>query len=136
MVTIQKDGKFLTVTMGAYKTLFKSMGFAIVSPEESRVPSYEPGNDITPSDDYDGVEDDLEPPEDDFNDPGNDTDEDEESEDDEEEPEDELDETPLSEMNFEELKTYAKRLGVNIRGMNSKKELRAAISEHLRDGDS
>lgn len=121
MVTIERAGHVLTVTQGAFKALYKPMGYVIVGTEGE--PEASPVHDevTTPPADEDGSEDDQTSEEDEVQDDGEDTDEDQDDED--------LEEKPLSEMNFKELKTYAKRRGINVNGMSSKKEVREAILE-------
>lgn len=121
MVTIQRAGHVLTVSKGAFKTLYRPMGYVIVGDEGEPEASPAPGKEITPPDTGDGSEDDLSSGEDEVQDDGEDTDEDQDDED--------LEEKPLSEMNFKELKAYAKRRGINVNGMSSKKEVREAILE-------
>lgn len=44
-----------------------------------------------------------------------------------------LEEKPLSDMNFKELRDYAAHLGIDITGMVNKKEVRTAIIECIRN---
>lgn len=44
-----------------------------------------------------------------------------------------LEEKPLSDMNFKELKDYAAHLGIDTTGMINKKEVRTAIIEYIRN---
>ena len=120
MVTIQRAGHVLTVSKGAFKTLYKPMGYVIVGDEGEPEASPAPGKEITPPDTGDGSEDYLSSGEDESD--GADADPDDEEDAD-------LEEKPLSEMNFKELKAYAKRRGINTNGMSSKKEVRDAILE-------
>ena len=120
MVTIQRAGHVLTVSKGAFKTLYKPMGYVIVGDEGEPEASPAPGKEITLPDTGDGSEDDLSSGEDESD--GADADPDDEEDAD-------LEEKPLSEMNFKELKAYAKRRGINTNGMSSKKEVRDAILE-------
>lgn len=121
MVTIERAGHVLTVTQGAFKALYRPMGYVIVGAEGGPETSPVPDEVITPPADEDGSEDDQTSEEDEVQDDGEDTDEDQDDED--------LEEKPLSEMNFKELKAYAKRRGINVNGMSSKKEVREAILE-------
>lgn len=121
MVTIERAGHVLTVTQGAFKALYKPMGYVIVGTEGEPEASPVPDEVTTPPVDEDGSEDDQTSEEDEVQDDGEDTDEDQDDED--------LEERPLSEMNFKELKAYAKRRGINVNGMSSKKEVREAILE-------
>lgn len=121
MVTIERAGHVLTVTQGAFKALYKPMGYVIVGAEGGPEASPVPDGVTTHPADEDGSEDDQTSEEDEVQDDGEDTDEDQDDED--------LEEKPLSEMNFKELKAYAKRRGINVNGMSSKKEVREAILE-------
>ena len=121
MVTIERAGHVLTVTQGAFKALYKPMGYVIVGTEGEPEASPVPAEVTTPPVDEDGSEADQTSEEDEVQDDGEDTDEDQDDED--------LEEKPLSEMNFKELKAYAKRRGINVNGMSSKKEVREAILE-------
>lgn len=121
MVTIERAGHVLTVTQGAFKALYRPMGYVIVGTEGEPKASPGPDEVTTPPTDEDGSEDDQTSEEDEVQDDGEDTDEDQDDED--------LEEKPLSEMNFKELKAYAKRRGINVNGMSSKKEVREAILE-------
>ena len=103
MVTIQRAGHVLTVSKGAFKTLYKPMGYVIVGDEGEPEASPAPGKEITPPDTGDGSEDYLSSGEDESD--GADADPDDEEDAD-------LEEKPLSEMNFKELKAYAKRRGI------------------------
>lgn len=119
MVKIEKAGHTLTVTRGAFNALYRPLGYVIVGTEGEPEASPVPNEVTTPPADDTGYEDDQSSVEDE------DTDADEEQDDEEED----LDEKPLSEMNFKELKAYAKRRGINTNGMSSKKEVREAILE-------
>ena len=121
MVTIERAGHVLTVTQGAFKALYRPMGYVIVGTEGEPEASQVPDGVTTPPVDEDGSEDDQTSEEDEVQDDGEDTDEDQDDED--------LEEKPLSEMNFKELKAYAKRRGINVNGMSSKREVREAILE-------
>lgn len=125
MVTIERAGHTLTVSMGAFKALYRPIGYTIVGSEEASDASSVPGGVTTTPDTETGlegpenvVEDDSQP-DDEPVDAEDDTEEDTEDED--------LDEKPLSEMNFKELKAYAAKRGINTNGMSSKKEVRNAI---------
>lgn len=122
MVIIQRAGHVLTVSKGAFKTLYKPMGYVIVGDEGEPEASPAPGKEITPPDTVDGSEDDLSSSEDESEDESDGADADLDDEEDAD-----LEEKPLSEMNFKELKAYAKRRGINTNGMSSKKEVRDAI---------
>lgn len=47
----------------------------------------------------------------------------------------ELEETPLEDMSFEQLKTYAKHLGINANGFKSRTQLIKIIEEAQEDDD-
>lgn len=119
MVKIERAGHTLTVTRGAFNTLYRPLGYVIVGTEGE--PEASPISDeaITPPVDDAGSEDDQ----------GSIEDEDNEADEEQDDEEEDLDEKPLSEMNFKELKAYAKRRGINTNGMSSKKEVREAILE-------
>ena len=121
MVTIERAGHVLTVTQGAFKALYRPMGYVIVGTKGEPEASPSPDEVTTPPADEDGSEDDQTSEEDEVQDDDEDTDENQDDED--------LEEKPLSEMNFKELKSYAKRQGINVNGMSSKKEVREAILE-------
>ena len=128
MVTIKRADHILTVSKGAFKNLYKPMGYVIVGDEGEPEASTSPDKEITPPYADKGSEDDLSSDEDESAD---DADEDDANADAEEE---DLEEKPLSEMNFKELKAYAKRRGINANGMSSKKEIRDAILEAEEEG--
>lgn len=107
MVTIKRGEHTLVVTMGAYKSLYKSMGYVLTGAREDSRSSSAPVR-VTTDPDYD--EDCVSEPESY-----------------EEEVNDDMEEKPLSEMSFKELKDYADRLGINTNGVSSKKEIRMAI---------
>lgn len=117
MVTIERAGHVLIVTQGAFKALYRPMGYVIVGTEGEPEASPGPDEVTTPPADEDVSEDDSS------------SEEDENSDEDEDQDDEDLEEKPLSEMNFKELKAYAKRRGINVNGMSSKKEVREAILE-------
>lgn len=120
MVRIKRGGHELTVTVGAFKRLYQPMGYSIVmGTEGGHTASPAPDEVVTPPEDETPDEDDSE------------SEEEEVSEDaeDEDEAEDELEEKPIGEMSFKELKEYASRHGINVNGMTSKQEVRRAIRD-------
>lgn len=117
MVHIKKGAHTALVSMGAFKNLYESMGYVIVRAGEADTAPFAPDKGVTPVDAKKPVTDVPEASEDAV-DSYVDEDGDEE---------DELEEKPLSEMNFRELKTYASRLGLNVNGVNSKRELKTLI---------
>ncbi len=117
MVHIKKGAHAALVSMGAFKNLYEPMGYVIVRAGEAATAPLSPDKGVTPVDAKKPVTDVPEASEDAV-DSYVDEDGDEE---------DELEEKPLSEMNFRELKTYASRLGLNVNGVNSKRELKTLI---------
>lgn len=117
MVYIKKGAHTALVSMGAFKNLYEPMGYVIVRAGEADTAPLAPDKGVTPVDAKKPVTDAPEVTEDAV-DSYVDEDGDEE---------DELEEKPLSEMNFRELKTYASRLGLNVNGVNSKRELKTLI---------
>lgn len=117
MVHIKKGAHAILVSMGAFKNLYEPMGYVIVRAGEAATAPLAPDKGVTPVDAKKPVTDAPEATEDavdSYVDEGGDE-------------EDELEEKPLSEMNFRELKTYASRLGLNVNGVNSKRELKTLI---------
>lgn len=117
MVHIKKGAHTALVSMGAFKNLYEPMGYVIVRAGEATTAPLAPDKGVTPVDAKKPATDVPEASEDAV-DSYVDEDGDEE---------DELEEKPLSEMNFRELKTYASRLGLNVNGVNSKRELKTLI---------
>lgn len=111
----------LSVTSGAYKDVYALQGFQIVTSRATETPQIEPetqgGNlpEVTPED---VSEDKSDAPEDTLA---------------SETPEavTDLSEIPLGEMNSEQLRAYAKELGVDLKGMTSKKAVREKIKAAL-----
>ena len=119
MITITNGQMTLTVPNSAFQSLYKDSGFHPLEDEEHIV---------APADTFPTFED--ETPEEDVLD--EETEDPEEYGDDEveEEPID-LSEIPLSEMDFYQLSDYADQLGLDHRGIRSKKELRALIKNNI-----
>lgn len=122
MMKITNGVDVITVTEGAYKGIFKAQGFFPVENTQEKAPVSVEATEIT------AVASEV--------DPGEVTTEGEtqQSEDknlvSESEPEDEsedLSEIPLSEMTNRQLTAYAHQLGVDIKGLKSKKEVIARI---------
>lgn len=107
MITITNGRDTLTVTQGAYKDIFKAQGFIPVSAEAPKMPPSEP--DESPRSLPEVTEEDI--TESKFEQVNDDSESDEEN----------LSEIPLSEMTPDQLKAYATQLGVDIRGIKSKK---------------
>lgn len=116
MVHIKKGAHTALVSMGAFKNLYEPMGYVIVRAGEAATAPLAPDKGVTPVDAKKPATDAPEATEDVVDSDDEDGDE-----------EDELEEKPLSEMNFRELKTYASRLGLNVNGVNSKRELKMLI---------
>ena len=119
MITITNGQMTLTVPNSAYQTIYKASGFHPLEDEESVVApadTFPTFGDKTPRKDI-SIEE---------------TEDSEEYGDDkaEEEPID-LSEIPLSEMDFYQLSDYADQLGLDHRGIRSKKELRALIKNNI-----
>lgn len=117
MVHIKKGAHTALVSMGAFKNLYEPIGYVIVRAGEAATAPLAPDKGVTPVDAKKPVTDAPEATE---NAVDSYVDEDGDEE-------DELEEKPLSEMNFRELKTYASRLGLNVNGVNSKRELKTLI---------
>lgn len=101
MVTIEKRGKTLVVTKGAYTQFYRSLGYSIVGGEGAHnAPSFRNVENTHSSDEVDTYDEDSD---------GYD------------------EEKPLSEMSFRELKAYADKLGIGTNGVSSKNELRRLI---------
>lgn len=130
MVTIKKGSKVYTVTKGVYKNSFRKQGYKIVDEEiKPKTPLDLKGEIDVGADEEDEDLDSKNSPEDeDFDE----TEDESDDEFDEDESEDEdLSEKPLSKMNTDELKAYAKQLGVDVSECTTKKEMKEAIKEAL-----
>lgn len=125
MVTIHKEGLTRTVPMGAYVSQYASLGWSI-SPnkplngvEGTNTPLAHKkslNNDLTTSEsDHEQVD---EP----------DTEELEEEDVEYVDPED-LKEKPLNELDYEELRILAEYLGINLRGLKNKRDVKQAIED-------
>ena len=121
MITIVKGGTILRVSRGAFRAIYKPLGFAELSQSKMRedaevindppeLPSDVSG-DISQQISVDNHEDMPEDPED-------------------EAEEGEFD-TPLGEMTFTQLCAYAEHLNLEYDGIRSKKELRDLIRQNL-----
>ena len=116
MVKIRKGSHILTVTNGAFKNLYASMGYLVVENMGGSSVPPSPDRASNAPEGENGFEDEPEDSE-----PEEPTDYDNED--------DELEEKPLSEMSFKELKQFASRHGINVNGMASKQEVRRAIRD-------
>ncbi len=121
MIKITNGQMTLTVPNSAFLTIYKASGFHTVestTDSESPIDSYTsvtenaPGEEIIPEETEDIEESDAE-----------ETEYMEETVD--------LSEIPLSEMDFYQLSDYADQLGLDHRGIRSKKELRALIRNNI-----
>lgn len=120
MITITNGQITLTVPNSAYRTLYQSSGFHPIEAEES---VSAPADTFTAPDENAPEEENLVEETEDF-----------EELSDEAEPEAEeidLSEIPLGEMDFYQLESYADQLGLDHKGIRSKKELRALIRNNL-----
>lgn len=105
MVTIEKDGKSLEVTLGAYNGIYRRLGYTVAGltrPPTAPGPRSKGKHTPEDGDPLDG----LTEVDDSF---------------------DDLAEKPISEMTFKEIKAYAASLGINTNGMSSRKEIKKAI---------
>lgn len=122
MITITNGQITISVPNSAYRTIYKASGFHPIEDEKSIV---------TPADTFPTFEDKT-PEEDILVEETEDSEELSEN-DDEAEAEEEVDlsEIPLSEMDFYQLCSYADQLGLDRRGLRSKRELRALIKNNI-----
>lgn len=128
MLQVTNGINTLTVSRGAYMSLYRNRGFHVVGDEEAEEV---PGMVDTHAD---ALPCDLGTP---SHQPEPYTGEEEPETEDEgaEEGEEDVDlsEIPLGEMDFETLCRYADQLNVERNGIRSRKELRSAIREHLKN---
>ena len=118
MITITNGQITLTVPNSAFRELYQDSGFHPLEDEESVV---------APADTFPTFEE--ETPEEKILD--EETEYSEESEEYEDGEQVDLSEIPLGEMDFYQLNDYADQLGLDHKGIRSKKELRALIRNHL-----
>ena len=124
MVKISDGKTELTVTKGAFHNFYERLGFAIL---DGAGEVFSPGEETTHPEHENTESEEIPQEDEDDTDPVDGTYE--------EEPEDEeidLSEIPLSEQDFYQLQDYADQLGLDHRGLRSKKELRALIRAHLK----
>lgn len=121
MIKITNGRQALRVSMGAYESYFKHLGYRpvdAIEPHENPEQENVHGDPETPasedSDESSEVEETSGDPEDE-----------------EPEYEEDLSEIPLGEMKLSQLIAYAEQLGLEHDGTPSKKELRALIRNHL-----
>lgn len=120
MVKITNGQMTLTVPTSAFHTMYEHSGFRILEDEE--IISV-PADTLTAPDENAPEEENSVEETEDFEEPN-----------DEAEPEVEeidLSEIPLGEMDFYQLESYADQLGLDHKGIRSKKELRALIRNNL-----
>lgn len=123
MVDIYKNGTMLRVSRGAYRSIYKPQGWIHTDhPKEVEDEITQPDPEIPTQDEFEQeVDEDTE-------------DEEEYDEESESEPNEiALSEIPLSDMSLQQLKAYGEELGLDISDINTKKEARKAIREHIRD---
>ena len=120
MITITNGQMTLTVPNSAYRTIYRASGFRPLEGEESVV---------APSDTFHTLEEKT--PEKRFSVEEKENLEEPYGEEAEVEEEVDLSEIPLSEMDFYQLESYADQLGLDHRGIRSKKELRALIRNNI-----
>ena len=119
MIKIRKGSKTMVIPAGAYEPIYAPSGWEIDgkkpenSPEKATPETPEKAPVDEPSESPEEVE----------------TEELEEDEDVEYVDPEELNEKPIEELDFEELKILAEYLGVNIKGLKSKKEVLEAIKK-------
>lgn len=126
MIRITNGIHTLTVTEGAYKTMYAPQGWIEVSdsktPEMVSDGSSDLGDNLPDHESEDTTEA--------ISGQENDDTEDD-AEDDSENEDVDFEETPLSEMNSAQLRAYANHLGVDVTGMTSKKAVRDKIRAAL-----
>lgn len=121
MLKITNGKVTLFVTPGAYRDVYAPQGFTEVTTRATETPQIEPepqgGNlpEVTPED----VTEDNSDASEDISEP------------DTSEQVEDLSEIPLGEMNSEQLRAYAKQLGVDLKGLNSKRAVRDKIRAAL-----
>ena len=114
MVTIEKNGKVLSIPSGAYEKLYAQTGWKIVGAQEKEPQPEKVTAESEPEVETEEVEE-VEPEE-----------EEEEYEEIEVDPE-ELLEKPLEDLDLDELRIVAEYLDIDTEGLKSGKALRAAI---------
>lgn len=121
MITITNGQITISVPNSAYHSIYKASGFRPIEDEKSVV---------TPADTFPTFEDKT-PEEDILVEETEDSEELSENDDEAEAEEVDLSEIPLSEMDFYQLCSYADQLGLDRRGLRSKRELRALIKNNI-----
>lgn len=129
MITITNGVNTLTVSRGAYKSLYAAAGYRPVRVKGAISPLDPLGNrEETAGEAGEAGDEGISDPEDKTGAPQDSAQKDDDLEDDDEEYED-LSEIPLNEMGFGQLCEYADQLGLDREGIRSKRELRALIRE-------
>jgi hypothetical protein len=123
MIKIIKGGAERLVTTGAFNSIFKRQGWEKV--EVETLEEFMEGEDLDDFDEDPIDEDDLVDDEDIIDE----DDIDDEAKESVKEENNDLLEKPISEMNYKELVEYAKIKGINIEGLKTKKEIKAAIKK-------
>lgn len=133
MVTIKKGSRVYTVTKGVYENSFRKQGYKIVDEEiEPKTPLDLKGEaDVGAEDEDEDLDTKNSPEDEDFDETEDESDESDEDESDVGAEDEDLSEKPLSKMNTDELKAYAKQLGVDVSECTTKKEMKEAIKEAL-----
>lgn len=107
MVTIRRGNHVVTVTKGAFKQIYRQLGYTLDEPQDvPQRPEVSPGV-VTHNEDENVPEDNLTSTDDD------------------------LAEKPLGQMNLDELRRYADSLGLRYGSATSRKELRNLIREYI-----
>lgn len=114
MIIYNKD-KQLKVTAGAYKSIFKPLGWTTEKPVESTQKSFNSGIEFPEIDDEEDPQDEILHKDDD---PAS---------------EEDLSERPLSDLSLEELRALAKQYNVDITGMKLKRDIRNAIRDAMNE---
>lgn len=117
MITIRKGTQTAMVTMGAFKSIFKGQGWEI--DDGTNFMHKKPGT---------GLGMNLPDP-----DQEDDTQDENLQEDEDYEEDDDITEKPLSAMSMGELQQYASLHGVDTEGMRTKREIRNAIREAMKE---
>ena len=108
---IHKGDKTLKVTMGTYKSIFKSQGWSVEDPDKAKsfgMKLPDPDKENTPPDENPHeVEDSSE----------------------------DLSERPLSDLSLEELRSLASQYGINTDGMRLKRDIRSAIRDAMSNAE-
>lgn len=126
MIKITNGKTILTVTSGAYRSLYEKQGWTPYeegesSPAREEIPTGDTNEDEVTEEPEMDTETALEDESDDV--------EEEELTDDEELSDEELEETPLGELTYDEMKRLAAIKKLDVSGIKNKKELKAALKK-------